>query len=177
MNMTYDWFCNTIGEGVIEAINTYFENNFTISLTSINKYESIKDDPLLRGELFYTCRISIKNKQHVTLRVTSDFIRINFHDTFGSSSPVFDLEKLTELDEKQRDALLRIPNTPDENIPIGADDSANVEIKRWGEPTKFDFEFKAHWDLCPELNMLDFERGVKLAHTRFTLYRNFGASP
>ena len=84
-------------------------------------------------------------------------------------------EKLTELDEKQRDALLRIPNTPDESIPIGADDSANVEIKRWGEPTKFDFEFKAHWDLCPELNMLDFERGVKLAHTRFTLYRNLGA--
>ncbi len=84
-------------------------------------------------------------------------------------------EKLTELDEKQRDALLRIPNTPDESIPIGADDSANVEIKRWGEPTKFDFEFKAHWDLCPELGMLDFERGVKLAHTRFTLYRNLGA--
>ena len=84
-------------------------------------------------------------------------------------------EKLTELDEKQRDALLRIPNTPDESIPIGADDSANVEIKRWGEPTKFDFEFKAHWDLCPEFGMLDFERGVKLAHTRFTLYRNLGA--
>ncbi len=84
-------------------------------------------------------------------------------------------EKLTELDEKQKDALLRIPNTPDESIPIGADDSANVEIKRWGEPTKFDFEFKAHWDLCPELGMLDFERGVKLAHTRFTLYRNLGA--
>ncbi len=84
-------------------------------------------------------------------------------------------EKLTELDNNQREALLYIPNTPDESIPIGADDSANVEIKRWGEPTKFDFEPKAHWDLCPELNMLDFERGVKLAHTRFTLYRNLGA--
>ena len=84
-------------------------------------------------------------------------------------------ENLNELDVKQKDALLRIPNTPDPEIPIGADDSANVEIKRWGEPTKFDFDFKAHWDLCPELNMLDFERGVKLAHTRFTLYRNYGA--
>lgn len=84
-------------------------------------------------------------------------------------------EKLTELDNLQRQTLLCIPNTPDPNIPIGADDSANVEIKRWGEPTKFDFEAKAHWDLCPELNMLDFERGVKLAHTRFTLYRNKGA--
>ena len=84
-------------------------------------------------------------------------------------------EKLNELDNSQKEALLFIPNTPDENIPIGADDSANVEIKRWGEPTKFDFEAKAHWDLCPELGMLDFERGVKLAHTRFTLYRNLGA--
>ena len=84
-------------------------------------------------------------------------------------------EDLNELDVKQRDTLLRIPNTPDPEIPIGPDDSANVEVKRWGEPTKFDFEFKAHWDLCPELGMLDFERGVKLAHTRFTLYRNFGA--
>ena len=84
-------------------------------------------------------------------------------------------EKLSELDVAQKEALLFIPNTPDETTPIGADDSANVEIKTWGEPTKFDFEAKAHWDLCPELNMLDFERGVKLAHTRFTLYRGKGA--
>ncbi len=84
-------------------------------------------------------------------------------------------EKLNELDVAQKEALLFIPNTPDENIPIGVDDSFNVEIKKWGEPTKFDFEAKAHWDLCPELDMLDFERGVKLAHTRFTLYRGKGA--
>ena len=50
-----------------------------------------------------------------------------------------------------------------------------AEIKRWGEVPNPDFELKPHWDLCPELNMLDFERGVKLAHTRFTLYRNKGA--
>ncbi len=84
-------------------------------------------------------------------------------------------EKLNELDLKQKEALLYIPNTPDPTIPIGEDDSANIEIKKWGEPAKFDFEAKAHWDLCPELGMLDFERGVKLAHTRFTLYRNLGA--
>ena len=84
-------------------------------------------------------------------------------------------EKLAELDVAQKDALLNIPNTPDETTPVGADDSANVEIKKWGEVPKFDFEAKAHWDLCPELDMLDFERGVKLAHTRFTLYRGKGA--
>ncbi len=84
-------------------------------------------------------------------------------------------EKLAELDLKQKETLLCIPNTPDPDIPIGKDDSANVEIERYGEIPNFDFEPKAHWDLCPELNMLDFERGVKLAHTRFTLYRNLGA--
>ncbi len=84
-------------------------------------------------------------------------------------------EKLNELDIAQKQLLLSIPNTPDETTPIGASDADNVEVERWGEPTKFDFEAKAHWDLCPELNMLDFERGVKLAHTRFTLYRNKGA--
>lgn len=84
-------------------------------------------------------------------------------------------EKMSELDNEQRQTLLCIPNTPDESIPVGADDSANVTIKTWGKPTEFDFEAKAHWDLCPELGMLDFERGVKLAHTRFTLYRNLGA--
>lgn len=94
--------------------------------------------------------------------------------TMGDEIKILE-EKLTELDSAQKEALLFIPNTPDETTPIGADDSANVEIKTWGEPTKFDFNPKAHWDLCPELNMLDFERGVKLAHTRFTLYRGKGA--
>ena len=56
-------------------------------------------------------------------------------------------EKQVELDEKQRNLLLYTPNIPDETTPIGASDADNVEVSRWGEPTKFDFEFKAHWDL------------------------------
>ncbi len=87
-------------------------------------------------------------------------------------------EKLGELDIKQKNILLNIPNIPDENIPIGPDDSTNVEVSRWGEHItneKAGFELKPHWDICTSLDMLDFERGVKLAHTRFTLYRNKGA--
>ena len=80
-----------------------------------------------------------------------------------------------ELDEKQRMLLLSIPNTPDETTPIGSDDSENVVIKTFGEPTKANFELKPHWDLCLEKDMLDFERGVKLAQSRFTLYRGKGA--
>ena len=84
-------------------------------------------------------------------------------------------EKQTELDTKQKEFLLNIPNTPFEDVPTGEDDSHNPVIKVWGEPTKADFELKPHWDLAEELNLLDFERGVKLAHTRFTLYRGKGA--
>jgi len=84
-------------------------------------------------------------------------------------------EKQVELDEKQRTLLLHIPNIPDETTPIGASDADNIEVMHWGEPTKFDFEFKAHWDLCEEKNLVDFERGVKLSQSRFTLYRGKGA--
>lgn len=84
-------------------------------------------------------------------------------------------EKQNELDSKQKDILLHIPNIPDETTPIGASDADNIEVYKWGEPRKFDFEFKAHWDLCEEKNLVDFERGVKLSQSRFTLYRGKGA--
>ena len=84
-------------------------------------------------------------------------------------------ERQNEFDTKQRDVLLHIPNIPDETTPIGASEDDNVEEFRWGEPTKFDFEAKAHWDLCEEKNLVDFERGVKLSQSRFTLYRGKGS--
>ena len=100
LNTTYEWFEETVGKGVDSAISTFWENDFKVFLTSINDFENIKDDPILKGELFYTCQISIKNKQHITLRVSSDFIRIIFHDTFNSNSPLFNLEQLTELERR-----------------------------------------------------------------------------
>ena len=84
-------------------------------------------------------------------------------------------EKQVELDKIQRDMLLRTPNTPDESTPIGASEDDNVPVKFWGEPTKFSFEPKAHWDICEEKGLVDFERGVKISQSRFTLYRSKGA--
>ncbi len=84
-------------------------------------------------------------------------------------------EKQNELDAKQRTILLHIPNIPDETTPIGLSEDDNVEVYKWGEPRKFDFEFKAHWDLCEEKGLVDFERGVKLSQSRFILYRGKGA--
>ena len=83
--------------------------------------------------------------------------------------------KQVELDSAQRDLLLHIPNIPDETTPIGPTEDYNVEVSRWGEPTKFYFEYKAHWDICEEKGLVDFERGVKLSQSRFTLYRGKGA--
>ena len=59
-------------------------------------------------------------------------------------------EKQSALDEKQKDLLLHIPNIPDETTPIGTSEDDNVEVYKWGEPRKFDFEFKPHWDICEE---------------------------
>lgn len=84
-------------------------------------------------------------------------------------------EEESKLDEQQRDLLLHTPNTPDETTPVGKSEDDNVVVSTWGEPTKFDFDAKAHWDLCEEKNLVDFERGVKISQSRFTLYRGKGA--
>ncbi len=84
-------------------------------------------------------------------------------------------EVQNQLDQKQREVLLHIPNIPDESTPIGKSEDDNVVVSTWGEPTKFNFDFKAHWDICEEKGLVDFERGVKLSQSRFILYRGKGA--
>ena len=86
-----------------------------------------------------------------------------------------DDEKVRAIDEELRNYMLRIPNIPSDKSPVGTDDSDNVEIRRWGEPRKFDFEAKAHWDIGTNLDILDFERGTKISGTRFTVYKGLGA--
>lgn len=71
--------------------------------------------------------------------------------------------------------MMQIPNVPNPNVPKGDSDEDNVEIRRWGEPTKFDFDPKAHWDVGTDLGVLDFETAGKITGARFTLYKNLGA--
>lgn len=80
-----------------------------------------------------------------------------------------------ELDEEIRELLLHIPNTPNAEIPVGKSDEDNVEIKKVFEPRKFDFEVKAHWDLGTDLDILDFERAVKISGSRFSVFKGMGA--
>ncbi|NTW37385.1 MAG: serine--tRNA ligase [Syntrophobacteraceae bacterium] len=82
---------------------------------------------------------------------------------------------MADVDAKVRYLLMTGPNIPAEGVPVGADENENIEVRRWGTPREFDFEPKAHWDLGPDLNIIDFERAVKLAKSRFVLLGGMGA--
>ncbi len=84
-------------------------------------------------------------------------------------------EKVKEVEDKMEYNLMRIPNVPNPNVPQGTTDDDNVEVRKWGEPTKFEFESKAHWDIGTDLEILDFETAAKITGSRFTLYKNLGA--
>ena len=83
--------------------------------------------------------------------------------------------EVSRLEKLQEDMLLMIPNTPDASVPDGKDDNDNIELRRWGEPTKFDFEPKPHWDLGKELDILDPERAAKVTGARFHFYKGLGS--
>ncbi len=83
--------------------------------------------------------------------------------------------QVKEIDAALEDLLLGIPNTPCEGTPIGNTDEDNLEMRTWGEPTKFTYDPKAHWDIGTGLDILDFERGTKITGTRFTVLKNSGA--
>ncbi len=84
-------------------------------------------------------------------------------------------ENLRELEDAFREMLAGIPNLPHESVPVGPDETANVEVRRFGEPRQFDFAPRAHWDLGPALGILDLERAAKIARTRFAVYVGLGA--
>ena len=86
-----------------------------------------------------------------------------------------DDKELKEIEARLKEILLTIPNIPADDVPVGADDSANPVVRTWGEPGKFDFEPKAHWDIGEGLNIIDFERGVKVSGARYIFYRGLGA--
>jgi seryl-tRNA synthetase len=80
-----------------------------------------------------------------------------------------------KVDAEFRDVLARVPNIPHESVPVGKSEHDNVEVRRWGAPRQFDFAPKAHWDLGPELGILDLERAAKVAGARFAVYWGQGA--
>lgn len=84
-------------------------------------------------------------------------------------------DELLTIEQKVNDMLLSTPNMPKEDIPVGLDENDNVEIKKVGEPKKFNYEPKNHWDLGTDLDILDFERAAKITGSRFVVYKGLGA--
>src|SRR5581483_5501885 len=82
---------------------------------------------------------------------------------------------LAPLEASRDDMLLRIPNLPHQSVPEGAGEEDNVEIERWGEPRQFDFPPRPHWDLGEALDMMDFERAVKISGSRFFMLKGLGS--
>ena len=84
-------------------------------------------------------------------------------------------KELAELDEAVQSIITTLPNIPAKDVPVGADEDENVEVRRWGTPRSFDFDVKAHWDLGEDLGILDWERGAKVTGSRFLFYKGLGA--
>ncbi|MFW5998709.1 MAG: serine--tRNA ligase [Bacillota bacterium] len=84
-------------------------------------------------------------------------------------------EKIDEIEQELNEILLRIPNIPHEEVPVGKTEEENKLVKKWGTPEDFEFDFKPHWELGEKLDILDFERGSKVAGSRFTFFKKAGA--
>lgn len=84
-------------------------------------------------------------------------------------------EQRASVEKRLHDLVSAIPNIPHESVPYGKDDSENKEVRKWGTPRSFDFDAKAHWDLGTQTHMIDFDRGVKLAGSRFYVLGGYGA--
>ena len=91
-------------------------------------------------------------------------------EVHAKNKKIEQLEKeLKEIESRFNRLLLSIPNIPHPTVPVGEDEEDNVEVRRWGEPRKFDFEPVPHWEIGEKLGILDFERGAKLSGSRFTV--------
>ncbi len=84
-------------------------------------------------------------------------------------------EELRRVEEAFHEAMLRIPNIPEPDVPVAPDEAGNVVVKEWGEPRAFDFPPRPHWELAEALDIIDFERGVKIAGSRFYVLKGAGA--
>jgi seryl-tRNA synthetase len=83
--------------------------------------------------------------------------------------------KLKEVEAKLQEIVMNIPNVPHASVPVGRDETQNVEVRRWGMPKTFDFKPLAHWEIGEKLGILDFERGGKVTGTRFLFYKGLGS--
>ena len=159
-------------EEVIESLNSRFGNY------NIDKVLELDEK---RREIIFEVENKKARQNEVSKQVPKlkkDGVDVSdlFKEMKALSDEIKELDvKVKDLDEEIRKELLSIPNIPNKDIPIGKSDEDNVEIRKFLEPKKFDFEVKAHWDLGVDLDILDFERAVKISGSRFSVFKGLGA--
>ncbi|HEY9187778.1 MAG TPA: serine--tRNA ligase [Ignavibacteria bacterium] len=124
----------------------------------------------------------LKNKQNVTSKLIPQYkkegkdVTSLMDEMKVLSDEIKELDnEVRSLDEEIEKIMLTIPNIPNDTVPMGDTDEDNIEIRKWGEPRKFNFEPKAHWEIGENLNILDFSTAGKVTGARFTFYKGLGA--
>lgn len=160
-------------EGVKTRVEFRGKGDFGIE--NVKKYDEKRRELLAEVE-------AMKNKQNTVSREIPKLKKAG-EDTTAIMAEMKELSgkikeldgQLSEVELNLRTALLNVPNTPYKDVPFGKDDADNVEMRKFKEPTAFDFEPKAHWDIGEALDILDFERAAKISGARFTVYKGLGA--
>ena len=160
-------------DNVKKAVESRGQGDFGID--NVLEYDKERRELLARVEQMKN-RQSVSSKQIPALKKEGKDTSEIMAEMKKLSEEIKALDgQVSDVEAKLRDALLNVPNTPYKDVQEGADDSANVELRKWGEPREFDFEEKAHWDIGTDLDILDFERAAKITGTRFTVYKGLGA--
>jgi len=160
----------------IEIIKESLRNrNYALSLDEFLKFEEQRRSLLKEAE-------ELRNRRNVVSEEIGR-LRIQKQDAtnlieemklVSDQIKAFDAQ-LKMLEENTNEFLLNVPNVPHHSVPVGKDETGNVEIRRWGEPRQFDFEPLNHWDIGAILDILDFDRASKIAGARFSLTKGAGA--
>ena len=160
----------------IELVKTALENrNCSLSLDDFLKIEEERRMLLKEAEELRSKRNTV-SEEIGKMRSQKQDASGRIEEMKGVSDSIRDLdEKIKALEEKTTDFLLNIPNIPLESVPVGKDETENVEVRKWGEPGQFDFEPLNHWDIGEILDIIDFERGAKIAGARFSVTKGYGA--
>ncbi len=127
----------------------------------------VEEAKKIRNQVTEQISVMKRNKEDAS-------IKINEMKEIGGQIKQLDSE-LTDIETKLEAIEHRLPNLPYQDVPVGEDEDENVEVHRWGTIPTFDFEPLNHWDIAENLGILDFERGAKVAGSRFVYYKGLGA--
>ena len=141
-----------------------FETLDTKRRELIAKTEELKAE---RNKVSEEISVMKRNKEDATAVIT----RMR---EVGDEIKTLDAE-LNAIEDEFKDMMMRLPNIPHESVPVGTEEDDNVEVYTWGETPAFTYEAKAHWDIAKDLDIVDFERGAKVAGSRFLFYKGLGA--